>query len=134
MVKIHHLGIVTPDIDEALLTLGLTRADITESVYDANQKNTLHFIFLKENNLWLEFVEPMDATSSVANFARKNGLGLHHLAMGSTDLAATEEKYKQQEGTFVLGRYAINVKSFGGNIKTLFVAVKGLILEFVQNE
>lgn len=133
-MKIQHLGIVVSNVDEALLALGLNRDAITETVHDPNQKNNLHFIHLKENDLWLELVEPLEVNSSVANFAKKNGMGLHHLAMSSNDLEKTEKKYMEQEGAFVLGRYAINVKSFGGDIKTLFIAVKGLILEFVKNQ
>lgn len=133
-MKIQHLGIVVSNVEESLLALGLNRDAITETVYDPNQNNNLHFIFLKENNLWLELVEPKDNSSSVANFALKNGMGLHHLAMSSNDLETTEKKYMEQTGAFVLGRYSIHVNSFGGNIKTLFIAVKGLILEFVKNE
>lgn len=133
-MKIHHLGIVTSDVDEALLALGLQRTDITETVFDPNQKNNLHFIRLPENDLWLELVEPVSEDASTARFAKKNGIGLHHLALSSDNLTATESAYSARPGNFVLGRYAIDVASFGGSIKTLFVAVKGLILEFVKVE
>ena len=46
----------------------------------------------------------------------------------------SEKKYENQKGAFTLGRYKIEVKSFGGKIRTLFIAIKGLILEFVQDE
>ncbi len=58
-MKIQHLGVVVSNVDEALLALGLSREAITETVYDPNQKNNLHFIYLKENDLWLELVEPL---------------------------------------------------------------------------
>lgn len=131
-MKIHHLGIVTSDVDETLLALGLDRASIAETVFDSNQKNNLHFIHLPENDMWLELVEPVSDDASTARFAKKHGMGLHHLAMGSNNLENTESVYAARPGNFVLGRYAIDVPSFGGNIKTLFVAVKGLILEFVK--
>lgn len=131
-MKIQHLGIVVTNLDESLLSLGLSRDSITETVHDPNQNNNLHFIFLKENDLWLELVEPLSSNSSVANFAKKNGMGLHHLAMSSDNLIETEKAYSKLEGAFVLGRYSIHVNSFGGDIKTLFIAVKGLILEFVK--
>lgn len=131
-MKIQHLGIVVSDVNEALASLGLNRDSISETVHDANQKNNLHFIFLEKNNLWLELVEPLESKSSVANFAKKNGMGLHHLAMSSDNLKKTEEGYSKVSGAFVLGRYSIRVNSFGGEIRTLFIAVKGLILEFVE--
>lgn len=133
-MKIHHLGIVVTDVDEALTALGLSRSDITETVFDLNQKNMLHFIYLLENNLWLELVEPVTEDASTANFAKKFSIGLHHLAMGTEDIEATETAYTARPGNFLLGRYQITVDSFGGKIRTLFVAVKGLILEFVKVE
>jgi hypothetical protein len=131
-MKIHHLGIVVSDLDEALVSLGLNRSDIVETVFDPNQKNNLHFIHLLENNLWLELVEPVTEDASTAKFAKKFGLGLHHLAMASEDIGVVEGEYAGRPSNFVLGRYAISVRSFGGPIRTLFIAVKGLILEFVQ--
>ena len=53
-MKIHHLGIVVTDVAETLQALGLDETAIREVVYDPIQKNKLHFIYLKENDLWLE--------------------------------------------------------------------------------
>jgi hypothetical protein len=131
-LKIHHLGIVTLNVDEALNALGLDRSNISEVVFDPDQKNNLYFIFIPENNMWIELVEPTSADASTYNFAKKYGLGLHHLAIDSTDLEKDELKYGIKPGSFVIGRYEINVKSFGGAIRTLFIAAKGLILEYVK--
>lgn len=131
-MKIHHLGIVTDDVDATLAAFGLTREAIAETVFDPGQKNNLHFVHLPANDMWLELVEPTTEDASTARFARKHGMGLHHLAIGSDDLVATEVSYATMPAAFVLGRYAISVRSFGGSIRTLFIAVKGLILEFVQ--
>lgn len=133
-MKIHHLGIVTKDVPGTLSALGLTPSDISETVYDPVQKNNLHFIELPANNLWLELVEPMADDASTANFAKKNGIGLHHLAIGHDDLDQAAADYRKIPYAFELGRYKIAVQAFGGNIRTLFVAVRGLILEFVQVE
>lgn len=133
-MKIHHLGIVITDVDEILQALGLDKAAIRETVFDPVQKNRLHFIYLEENDLWLELIEPTDKTASTYNFAKKNGMGLHHLGMGSNDLVVSEKKYEAQKSSFTLGRYQIEVDSFGGKIRTLFIAIKGLIVEFVKVE
>lgn len=131
-MKIHHLGVVVSDVDEALRALGLNRSFIKEKVYDPNQKNNLYFIHLPENNMWLELVEPTAEDSTTYSFAKKFTLGLHHLGMGSEDLQTSEATYSDIPGSFTLGRYKIHVDSFGGKIRTLFIAVKGLILEFVK--
>ena len=133
-MKIHHLGIVVTDVAETLQALGLDETAIRETVYDPIQKNKLHFIYLKENDLWLELVEPTDETASTHKFAKKFGMGLHHLGMGSDNLELSEKKYENQKGAFSLGRYQIEVNSFGGKIRTLFIAIKGLIIEFVKVE
>jgi len=133
-MKIHHLGIVVTCLDEALTSLMLSRSDITETVYDPNQKNNLHFIYLRENSLWLELVEPLMEDATTAKFAKKYSIGLHHLAIGTEDIEMIEAAYSARPGNFVLGRYQIVVDCFGGKIRTLFVAVKGLILEFVKVE
>ena len=131
-MKIHHLGIVVSDIDEVLLALNLSRDDVSEPVYDPVQKNNLHFIHLPKNSMWIELVEPVASDASTANFAKKFSIGLHHLSMSSDDLGVTEAVYTERPANFVLGRYTITVKSFGGEIETLFIAVKGLILEFIK--
>jgi len=133
-MKIHHLGVVVSDVDEALLAFGLDRNAILETVYDPNQKNNLHIIHLPDNDMWIELVEPLTSDSSTANFAKKFGIGLHHLAMSSSDVMGIEKTYNERMGNFVLGRYGIRVDSFGGKIRTLFIAVKGLMLEFIAHE
>jgi catechol 2,3-dioxygenase-like lactoylglutathione lyase family enzyme len=133
-MRIQHIGLVVSNLDETLSALGLSRADVTESVHDPVQDNTLHFVHLPENNLWLEFVEPMSERASTAKFAAKFGMGLHHLGFDSDDLVASEQLHASREGAFTLGRYQIEVRSFGGRIRTLFVAVRGLILEYVRRD
>lgn len=133
-MKIHHLGLVVTNLDEALEALNIDRSQVVETVYDSNQKNNLHFVFLEQNNMWLELVEPMAQDASTYNFAKKHTLGLHHLGIENQNLEKMEELYTQRTGNFVLGRYQISVKSFGGKIRTLFIAVKGLIVEFVKSD
>lgn len=131
-MKIHHLGLVTSHLDETLRAFGLSKQDIVETVYDPIQKNNLHFIPLPGNDLYLELVEPVSPGASTYNFAKMNGHGLHHLGFETADFAERERYYATRPGAFKLGQYEIEVKSFGGKIRTLFFAVKGLILEYVR--
>ena len=71
MKKIHHLSLVTTDIDLALNVLNLNRSDIKETILDAQQKNKLFLVYNESNDLWIEFVLPMDKTSTTYNFAKK---------------------------------------------------------------
>jgi hypothetical protein len=131
-MRIQHLGIVVSDVDETLAAFGLDRSAIAETVHDPIQQNDLHFIHLPDNNCWLELVEPKTAAASTATFAGKFGMGLHHLGFDSDDLDESEALHANRPGAFTLGRYQIEVRSFGGKIRTLFIAVKGLILEYVK--
>lgn len=131
-MKLHHLGLVTTDVPGTLLALGLTQDDIVETVDDLNQKNRLYFIHLSENDMWLELVEPLDDTSSVKNFARKNRVGLHHLAFGEADIDGRRAGLQGIPHVFPLRSYEIDVASFGGRIKTLFAVFHGLLIEYVQ--
>lgn len=133
-MKIHHLGIAVSDIDKDLNLLGIDRSCIKEEIYDPIQKNKIYFVYLAENNLWLEFVEPVSENSTISKFVKKNGIGLHHLAFLTKNMDIEVDSYLSKPGNFLLGRYKTKVKSFGGNIKTLFIAVKGMIIEFVKCE
>ena len=133
-MKIHHLGIVIKNMPDALLALDKSLDDVLEKVADHEQNNTLYFLHLPENNLWIELVEPMNEQSTVTTFLKKNGMALHHIGLQITDLAQIEESYRNRKGTFLLGAYNIFVRSFGGNLKTRFVFVNGLLLEYVQSD
>tara|TARA_B100000579_G_scaffold32488_1_gene22657 strand:- start:222 stop:617 length:396 start_codon:yes stop_codon:yes gene_type:complete len=131
-MKIHHIGIATNDVDSLLKVYKLKRDDIAETVFDNEQKNNLHFIFLKENNLWIEIIEPVDKTSTISNFVNKNQSALHHIGISTDNIEHENSFYSKLPSNFIIGKYRLTVNSFGGKIKTLFVAFKGMITEFVQ--
>ena len=131
-MKIHHIGIATNDVDSLLKVYKLKRDDITETIIDNEQKNNLHFIFLKENNLWIEIIEPVDKSSTIQNFVNKNQSALHHIGISTNNIEHENSFYSKLPSNFIVGKYRLNVNSFGGKIKTLFVAFKGMITEFVQ--
>ena len=130
-MKIHHIGIVVSDLDKALKTFGFKVDDLSETVEDPEQKNTLYFCYDEDNHLWLEFIEPWDETSTTSVFAKKFGNGIHHLGYITDDIKCAEKELRSTSGNFFLGCYRIHVKSFGGDIQTLFFSSNGIIMEFV---
>ncbi len=78
--KINHIGIVVPDIDEALNfwqdTLGL-KLDHVEEV--PGQKSVVAFLPVGESEI--ELVKPASDDSGVAKFLREHGSGMHHLCL-----------------------------------------------------
>ena len=133
MKKIHHLALVTNNLELTLNSLNIKKSDIQEVFIDHEQKNTIYFVYIKENNLWLEIIVPTNENSTTYNFAKKFGLGLHHLGFTTNNLEETEKNYVSRPMVFKIGNYKNKVECFGGEISTVFVAIKGLILEFVYN-
>ena len=133
MKKIHHLALVTNNLELTLNSLNIKKSDIQEVFIDHEQKNTIYFVYIKENNLWLEIIVPTNENSTTYNFAKKFGLGLHYLGFTTNNLEETEKNYVSRPMVFKIGNYKNKVECFGGEISTVFVAIKGLILEFVAN-
>ena len=133
MKKIHHLALVTNNLELTLNSLNIKKSDIQEVFIDHEQKNTIYFVYIKENNLWLEIIVPTNENSTTYNFAKKFGLGLHHLGFTTNNLEETEKNYVSRPMVFKIGNYKNKVECFGCEISTVFVAIKGLILEFVAN-
>ena len=133
MKKIHHLALVTNYLELTLNSLNIKKSDIQEVFTDHEQKNTIYFVYINENKLWLEIIVPINENSTTYNFAKKFGLGLHHLGFTTNNLEETEKNYISRPMVFKIGNYKNKVECFGGEISTIFMAIKGLILEFVYN-
>ena len=58
MKKIHHIGIVSENLDSALNMLNIEKSKIKEVVDDNIQHNLLHLIRLENNDLWIEIIVP----------------------------------------------------------------------------
>jgi methylmalonyl-CoA/ethylmalonyl-CoA epimerase len=85
--KIHHVGIVVRNLDEAFGfyrdTLGLPLHKMA-TVQDQGVKAAL----LPVGESEIELLEPITADSGVAKFLEKKGGGLHHLCFETDDIAA----------------------------------------------
>ncbi len=93
--KIHHVGIVVRNLEEAYAfyrdTLGLP-VHKTAIVEDQGVKAAL----LTIGNSEIELLEPINANGGVAKFLERRGEGLHHICFETDDvhkeLAATKAK------------------------------------------
>jgi len=78
-LKLDHLGIAVPNIDEAIRvyeTLGLSCSQV-ETILE--QKVRTATLPLGETNL--ELLEPTEANSPIGKFIAARGGGIHHLAL-----------------------------------------------------
>jgi methylmalonyl-CoA/ethylmalonyl-CoA epimerase len=87
LLKINHLGIASPTLQEAMERLehifGI-KHDHVEEV--ADQKVKVAFYPIGESNL--EYLEPTDPASAVGQFLEKKGPGIHHVAFEVDDVDA----------------------------------------------
>ncbi|MEX0974097.1 MAG: methylmalonyl-CoA epimerase [Bacillota bacterium] len=92
--KVDHIAIAVSDLDAALKTLkdlfGVEAAHIEEV---ASQKVKVGFVPLGDTRL--ELVQPTAEDSSTAKFIATRGEGLHHIALGTDDVAAALKKAEE---------------------------------------
>lgn len=84
-MKLHHIGIVVPKIQESLgeLTRFFTFETIGIPTLIGSQK--VNVCFLKIGEIYLELIEPASDDSPVSNFVSKGG-GFHHLCFEVEDI------------------------------------------------
>ena len=94
-MKIEHIGIATPRLDDALQfwrdTLGLEVVD-TEEV----EEQGVRVAMLPVGEPRIELLEPTGPASPVAKFLEKRGPGIHHVAVRVADIRATLARLKEK--------------------------------------
>jgi len=127
--KIHHVGIVVRNLEEALGfyrdTLGLP-VHKTAVVEDQGVKAAL----LTIGNSEIELLEPINANGGVANFLERRGEGLHHICFETDDVAA-ELAATKAKGIEVIDQ--VPRKGLAGMICFLHPrANHGVLIEYAQ--
>jgi methylmalonyl-CoA/ethylmalonyl-CoA epimerase len=94
-MKIEHIGIATPNIEDALAfwrdALGL---EVVHTEVVAEQGVRVAMLPVGEPRV--ELLEPTHAGSPVAKFIEKRGAGIHHIAVRVADIRATLARLKAQ--------------------------------------
>jgi methylmalonyl-CoA/ethylmalonyl-CoA epimerase len=101
LMKLHHIGIVVPSINESLkeLTKFLTFNTIGIPTLIGSQK--VNVCFLKIGEPYLELIEPADKNSPVSDFVR-NGGGFHHLCFEVKNIHKEVENMRQKGARVVV--------------------------------
>lgn len=130
--KIDHLGIAVENLDEAakLYTdaLGLSMAEIEEL---PEQKVRIVMIPVGESRI--ELLEATDPESVIAKFIEKRGEGLHHVALGVSDIQKVLDELKAKGIRLIDETPRIGV----GGAKIAFLHPKstnGILLELFERE
>ncbi|HKS09589.1 MAG TPA: methylmalonyl-CoA epimerase [Pyrinomonadaceae bacterium] len=94
-MKVDHIGIATPTIDEGLAVwrdaLGFT-PDAAEEVTEQGVKVCM----LPVGDTHVELLEPLSAESAVGKFLAKRGPGIHHIAIEVCDINASLAELKKK--------------------------------------
>ncbi len=130
-MKIDHIGIATPQLDEALAlwqdALGL-QVDHTEEVTEQGVRVAM----LAIGETHIELLEPLSAGSPVGKFLDKRGPGIHHIAVRVPDIRATLAQLKEK-GTRLIDEIP---RVGAGGCLVAFVhpsSANGVLLELVQH-
>lgn len=130
-MKIDHIGIATPKIDDALDfwrdALGLEVVH-TEEVAEQGVRVAM----LPVGEPRVELLEPTHAGSPVAKFIAKRGAGMHHIAVRVEDIRATLARLKSNGARLI----DEEPRAGAGNCLIAFVhpsASGGVLLELVEH-
>jgi methylmalonyl-CoA/ethylmalonyl-CoA epimerase len=87
MIKINHVALVVPNLEEAqafwVEALGLPLERVAEVPAEA-----VRVAFLPAGESEIELLEPTDPESGVARYLAKRGPGIHHLCLEVDDIIA----------------------------------------------
>jgi methylmalonyl-CoA epimerase len=129
IVRIEHMGIAVKNIEEAarLYTevLGL-KVTVVETVVEQKVKTAI--IPVGESKI--ELLESTDPEGTVSQFIEKRGEGMHHLALGVTDIEAALKQAKEKGIPLIDEKPRLGIQ----NTKIAFLHPKGtkILLELVE--
>ncbi len=103
LVKLDHIGIVSPTLDEARnilegkmgLILDEDRAPLPDGSYFAPEGTHNYFIQVGEGETQIEILIPTLPESGTWKFLQRNGPGLHHLGYGCDDVSQEAKRMKE---------------------------------------
>jgi len=95
MQKVDHVGIAVKSIDVSLdyyiHTLGLTLLAVEEVA-----SQNVRVAFIDAGNIKLELLEPLGEDGPIAKFIEKRGEGVHHIALGVTDIRSRMAELREK--------------------------------------
>ena len=90
-MEFDHAGVATDDAAEtaALFSDLLDAENVHE---ETDESRGMRFVFLDLGNGYIEVIEPLDDTSTIADYVAENGSGLHHVAFATDDASAALDR------------------------------------------
>ncbi|MDZ7282741.1 methylmalonyl-CoA epimerase [Sphingomonas sanguinis] len=102
--RLNHIGIATPSIEKTVETYRqILDAEAIGEAFDLPLQG-VRVCFIDAPNTQIELIQPLDETSPIANFLKKNPAGgQHHLCFEVADMAAAVADL-QAKGATLLGQ------------------------------
>lgn len=100
-MKLHHIGIVVPNIEKSLgeITKFLKFQTIGIPTNIGSQK--VNVCFLNAGNINIELIEPAEKNSPISNFVYKGG-GFHHMCFEVKDIHKELSRIINQGGRLIV--------------------------------
>ena len=128
-MKVHHIGIVCEE-ENIKNYFFIPKKKYT--YIDKFQNNKLIIGFNKPNNIWFEFIVPLNKNSTVKNFLKKKGPSIHHLAYFVKDIDKIKRNLLRKRGYIFVNSFNMNIPCFGGLMDTVFFFNNNIFLEFIS--
>ncbi|MCM3714931.1 methylmalonyl-CoA epimerase [Halalkalibacter oceani] len=130
--KIDHIGIAVSSIEEVLpFYVGSLKLRLLGIEEVPAQGVKVAFLGVGESKI--ELLEPLSKESPIARFIEKRGEGLHHVALGVTDIRK-RIKDIQENGVEMINQEPV---SGAGGAKVAFLhprSARGVLFEFCEKE
>ena len=131
-MKVHHIGIATPTIDEGLAVWRDALGFAPESTEEVTEQGVKVYM-LPVGDTHVELLEPLSAESAVGKFLAKRGPGIHHIAIEVSDITASLAELKSKGARLIDETPRVGA----GGCLVAFVhpsSTKGVLLELVQSK
>ena len=120
VIKISHIAVVVPDLEEAMeFWVNILGLPLEHVEHVADQE--VDVAFLPSGESEIELLEPVSAESGVARFMEKRGPGMHHICFQVDDIEAMLARVKAAGVPLIDERPRIGT----GGKKIAFVHPKG---------
>jgi methylmalonyl-CoA/ethylmalonyl-CoA epimerase len=83
--KLHHIGIVVRDLDQAKTLYQDTYGIEPELIYESPHAKA-KIAFFPIGEFRIELIQPLDTESAAGRFLEKRGEGIHHIAFAVKDI------------------------------------------------
>lgn len=99
-IKIDHIGIAVSNIEQAL-SFYVNKLGFPLVKIETIEREHVNVAFLAIDDVYLELIEPTNKDSTIYKFIKRNGEGLHHIALAVDHLIDTVKHYEKKGIQFI---------------------------------